>query len=75
MRALAVCAKPFHMRRAIMTLRKHVPDDVRLIAQPPNDPGDLSAENWWRTAKGRARIFTELGKIGEYALKGDLGDV
>ena len=40
-----------------------------------NDPGDLSAENWWRTAKGRARIFTELGKIGEYALKGDLGDV
>ncbi|MAU61307.1 MAG: gluconate:proton symporter [Parvibaculum sp.] len=74
-RALAVCAKPFHMRRAIMTLRKHVPDDVRLIAQPPNDPGDLSAENWWRTAKGRARIFTELGKIGEYALKGDLGDV
>ena len=74
-RSLAVCAKPFHMRRAIMTLRRHVPADVRLVAQPPNDPGDLSADTWWQTAHGRQRIFAELGKISEYALKGDLGDV
>lgn len=74
-RSLAVCAKPFHMRRAIMTLRRHIPADVRLIAQPPDDPRDLSAETWWQTAQGRERIFGELGKISEYALKGDLGDV
>lgn len=74
-RRLAVCAKPFHMRRAIMTLRRHVPADVRLVAQPPDDPGDLSADSWWQTAQGRQRIFAELGKISEYALKGDLGDV
>ena len=74
-RSLAVCAKPFHMRRAIMTLRRHVPADVRLVAQPPEDPGDLSADTWWQTAQGRQRIFGELGKISEYALKGDLGDV
>jgi uncharacterized SAM-binding protein YcdF (DUF218 family) len=73
--SLAVCAKPFHMRRAIMTLRRHIPADVRLVAQPPDDPGDLSAETWWQTPQGRQRIFAELGKIGEYALKGDLGDV
>lgn len=74
-RSLAVCAKPFHMRRAIMTLRQHIPTDVRLVAQPPADPGDLSAETWWQTPRGRQRIFAELGKISEYALKGDLGDV
>lgn len=73
-RSLAVCAKPFHMRRAIMTLRRHIPADLRLVAQPPDDPGDLSAETWWQTARGRQRIFAELGKISEYALKGDLGD-
>lgn len=73
--AVAVCAKPFHMRRAIMTLRKHVPAHVRLIARPPNDPGDLSAETWWQTEWGRQRVLGELGKISEYALKGDLGDV
>ena len=72
---VAVCAKPFHMRRAIMTLRKHFPAHVRLIAQPPNDPGDLSAETWWQTEGGRQRVLGELGKISEYALKGDLGDV
>ena len=74
-RSLAICAKPFHMRRAIMTVRRHVPADVRLIAQPPNDPGDLSADTWWQSAKGRRRVFAELAKIGDYALKGDLGDV
>lgn len=74
-RSLAVCAKPFHMRRAIMTLRPHVPAGVRLIAQPPDDPGDLAAETWWQTAQGRARVFAELEKIGAYARKGDLGDV
>ncbi|RZJ75609.1 MAG: YdcF family protein [Brevundimonas sp.] len=73
--SLAICAKPFHMRRALMTVRKHVPPEVRLIAQPPSDPGDLSADTWWRTERGRQRIFAELGKISEYALKGDLGDV
>jgi uncharacterized SAM-binding protein YcdF (DUF218 family) len=73
--AVAVCAKPFHMRRAIMTLRKHFPAHVRLVAQPPNDPGDLSAETWWQTEWGRQRVLSELGKISEYALKGDLGDV
>lgn len=74
-RSLAVCCKPFHMRRAIMTLRRHVPPEVRLVAQPPNHPGDLAAETWWQTEQGRQRIFGELAKIADYALKGDLGDV
>ncbi|WP_395541761.1 YdcF family protein [Neotabrizicola sp. sgz301269] len=75
LRSLAVSAKPFHMRRALMTLRRHVPPGIRLIAQPPEEPGDLSATNWWQSAQGRQRVFSELGKISEYALKGDLGDV
>lgn len=74
-KTVAVSAKPFHMRRALMTLRKHFPDHVRLIAQPPSDPRDLSAETWWQTEWGRKRVLGELGKISEYALKGDLGDV
>ncbi|HTN41648.1 MAG TPA: YdcF family protein [Asticcacaulis sp.] len=74
-KTVAVCAKPFHMRRALMTLRKHFPDHVRLVAQPPSDPGDLSADTWWQTEWGRQRVLGELGKISQYALKGDLGDV
>ncbi|MFB9225244.1 YdcF family protein [Paracoccus cavernae] len=74
-RKIAVCCKPFHMRRAIMTLRRYIPEDVRIIAQPPSDPRDLSAETWWQTEHGRNRVLAELGKIAEYALKGDLGDI
>ncbi|MFD2842939.1 Mur ligase domain-containing protein [Paracoccus cavernae] len=37
-RKIAVCCKPFHMRRAIMTLRRYIPEDVRIIAQPPLTP-------------------------------------
>lgn len=72
---MAVCAKPFHMRRAIMTLRRHIPAQVQLVAQPPDAPGDLAAASWWQTDSGRRRVLAELGKISEYALKGDLGDV
>lgn len=72
---MAVCAKPFHMRRAVMTLRRHIPAHVRLIAQPPDAAGDLAADSWWQSAKGRQRVLAELGKISEYALRGDLGDV
>lgn len=72
---MAVCAKPFHMRRALMTLRKHCPEHVRLIAQPPDDVRDLSAETWWQTEWGRRRILAELGKISQYGLEGDLADV
>ncbi|WP_233589001.1 YdcF family protein [Falsigemmobacter faecalis] len=73
-RSMAVCAKPFHMRRAVMTLRRHLPEGIRLIPQPPSDPADLAAETWWRTPQGRERVPGELGKISDYALKGDLGD-
>jgi uncharacterized SAM-binding protein YcdF (DUF218 family) len=72
---MAVCAKPFHMRRALMTVRNHVPDSVEIFARPPNDPGDLARHNWWHTTWGRTRVLEELGKISQYALKGDLGDV
>lgn len=71
---VAICAKPFHMRRAIMTARKHFPAHVRLIARPPEDPGDLSEETWWQSDWGRTRVLDELGKISQYARKGDLGD-
>ena len=75
LRRMAVCCKPFHMRRAIMTLHRHIPEGIRLLPQPPAHPGDLSADSWWQSEQGRRRIYEELGKISANALKEDLGDV
>jgi len=72
---IAVCAKPFHMRRALMTARRHFPAGIRLIARPPSGLGDVAADDWWQSDWGRQRVLEELGRISAYALKGDLGDV
>ena len=69
--AIALCAKPFHMRRALMTAKKYFPPDVTLIARPAEDPMNLLASNWTDTPQGRQRVFEELGKISRYALQGD----
>lgn len=72
-RRVALVAKPFHMRRAIMTARACWPSHVRLLARPSCDPDDFLADRWWRTEDGRRFVMTELRNIGQYALKGDIG--
>ncbi len=71
--SIAICAKPFHMRRALMTARRHFPAHVRLVARPPSGLGDLAPDDWWQSDWGRQRVLEELGRISAYALKGDLG--
>jgi uncharacterized SAM-binding protein YcdF (DUF218 family) len=36
-KSVALCAKPFHMRRALMTVKRYFPKDIRIIACPPED--------------------------------------
>lgn len=72
---VALCAKPFHMRRVVMTARQQLPQGLNLLACPPADSTDLTRDNWWMTERGRKRVLSELARIGEYALNGDICDV
>jgi uncharacterized SAM-binding protein YcdF (DUF218 family) len=72
-RSVALCAKPFHMRRVLMTARRHLPAGIHFVALPPNHPGDMSRDTWWKSEAERKRILEELGRISSYALKGDIG--
>ncbi len=74
-RRVALVAKPYHMRRAVMTARRQWPAHLRLLAAPSREPGDFPAATWWQTEAGRSYIFTELRAIGTYALQGDIGGV
>jgi uncharacterized SAM-binding protein YcdF (DUF218 family) len=69
--AIGLCAKPFHMQRALMTARPYIPAHVRLLAFPAEHPDNLSQASWADTPAGTERILHELGKISKYALKGD----
>ncbi|MDO6747594.1 YdcF family protein [Gilvimarinus sp. 1_MG-2023] len=70
---VALCAKPFHMRRVLMTACQHLPSHLRFVSIPPNDPGDIARDTWWQSEYGRKRVLEELGRISTYAMKGDLG--
>ena len=69
---IAICCKPIHTRRALMTARRNIPKSVEILMLPPNHPSDIHAYDWWQTSKGRDRVFGEIRRIGEYASKGDI---
>lgn len=70
--SMAIVSRPFHARRARMTARRFIPAEVDLVMLSPDD--GVQAHDWWASVYGRYRVFEELRRIGEYALKDDLGD-
>lgn len=72
-RRVALVAKPFHMRRAVMTARQQWPGHLHVICRPSDEPDDPPAATWWRTPSGRDFVLAELRAIGTYALQGDIG--
>ncbi|SFP34339.1 DUF218 domain-containing protein [Nitrosomonas cryotolerans] len=67
--SVAIAGKPMHMRRALMTARKHWPSHLKLIMQPSKNTIDLQIDTWWQTKNGQQRVFGELKAIAEYAMK------
>ncbi len=49
------------MRRALLTARRFIPQDVRILAFPAEHPQNLSAPNWAETQHGFDRVLEELG--------------
>lgn len=73
-RRIAICGKPFHMRRALMTAKAQWPSHVTLLMTPSNHPDDPNAHTWWQSAIGRAIVLREINAISIYAMKGHIGD-
>lgn len=71
---ILVVTKHYHVRRAMMTLKKHFPDSVRLIPAPYDILG-FSRDNWQDTVSGKEKVMSEWGKIKEYLAKGDIEEL
>ena len=71
---VAISAKPYHMRRVLMTARQHWPNHLSYVMRPSNAPDDPPASTWWQTEGGRQFVLGELRAIGTYSLTGHLGD-
>jgi uncharacterized SAM-binding protein YcdF (DUF218 family) len=72
--AMAIITKPIHARRALMTARQYFPAHVALTMLSPFDAESIQPATWWQSPHGRERVLGELRKIGEYGVKGHLGD-
>lgn len=70
---IALVAKPFHMRRALMTAARQWPAHLQYSMQPSNAPDDPPAETWWQTPSGRNFVLAELKAIGTYGLADHIG--
>jgi len=69
---LAICCKPLHTRRAMMTARTHLPSHVEIVMLSPCDPRDIQPESWWTNDVARDRVLLEMKRIADYTLKGDI---
>ena len=74
--AIIGVVKNYHARRALMTLRRHVPMHVLLKAAAyTSDYYPFTKENWLQSDLGKEKVLEELRKIEVYLAKGDLAEL
>jgi uncharacterized SAM-binding protein YcdF (DUF218 family) len=73
---IAVVVKNGHSRRALMTLRRHMPGHIGLLVAPyvPGYLGVTKAD-WSESEAGRKMVKGELDRIGKYLKKGDIQEL
>jgi uncharacterized SAM-binding protein YcdF (DUF218 family) len=73
-RSVLVVAKWHHSRRAVMTLRRHLPPGVRYSVFG-YDPGRATRPGWARTADGRWFVLDEWRTVQSYLRAGAIVEV
>jgi uncharacterized SAM-binding protein YcdF (DUF218 family) len=71
---LLVIAKWYHSRRAVMTLKRHLPRGTRYHVATYELPG-LTRETWHMTPQGRETVLSNWPKIPRYLAQGHLEDI
>ena len=75
-RSIVAVVKNYHARRALMTLRKHMPNEIELkTAAYIADKYPLHKDDWQKTVAGKEKVLEEVEKIKTYLAKGDLAEL
>ncbi len=75
-KVITAVVKNYHARRALMTLRKHIPAHIQLkVAAYMSDHYPFTKENWTESDPGKEKVFEEVEKIKTYLAKGDLAEL
>ncbi len=72
-KSIVAIVKNYHARRALMTLRKHLPKNVKLFSAPYLSAYySFTKNNWFETDAGKEKVLEEVRKIDIYLKKGDI---
>ena len=66
--------KHYHSRRALMTLKKHFPNTIKLIPVSYKIYG-FTKDNWFNHKIGKEKVLGEWNKISKYLTKGDIKEL
>jgi uncharacterized SAM-binding protein YcdF (DUF218 family) len=76
LRSVVAVVKNYHARRALMTLRRHLPMHVALSAAPYDSPAyDFTRTDWSLSPRGRELVLGEMDKIWRYLAEGHLAEL
>ena len=73
-KAVVVLTKWYHCRRAMMTLKCHLPQGIRYFAVS-YEPADVPRSNWWLGEEGRKRVLKEWHNIPKYLERKDIAEI
>lgn len=75
-RVIIAVVKNYHARRVLMTLRKHISQNIKLkSAAYTSAHYPFAKENWDKIQIGRKKVIGEVEKIKKYLAKGDLAEL
>lgn len=71
---IVAVVKHYHSRRALMTLKKHFPETVKLIPVTYEIYG-FTKDNWFTSEAGMEKVLSEWEKIPKYLSQGDIEEL
>jgi len=73
-KSIIVIVKHYHSRRALMTLKKHFPKNIKIILATYEVYG-FNKNNWFESEAGREKVLGEWDKILRYTEKGNIEEI
>ncbi len=74
LKAVVVVAKWYHCRRAMMTLKRHLPHGIRYFTKS-YEPGDTTQLDWYLSEESAKRVLKEWHCIPMYLKQGHIAEI
>ncbi|HIS61924.1 MAG TPA: YdcF family protein [Candidatus Scybalomonas excrementigallinarum] len=68
---IIIVCKSYHSRHVKLTYSEVFPEHCKINIAPIYDEDDITPDNWYKSAKKKRMVFSEIEKIGKYMNQND----